>query len=521
MIKIKRAILSVTDKTGIVDLARALKQYGVEILSTGGTAKVLRDNGIAVTEVSDYTGFPEMMDGRVKTLHPKIHGGLLALRDNQDHMQKAREHGIGLIDMVVVNLYPFQQVIQKQGVTLPEAIENIDIGGPSMLRSAAKNNRSVAVVCSPAFYPGIIKELERNDGGLSQETLFKLAAAAFDLTWRYDQAIWRYLSGLEASSAGQRTELSSEVTLLLEKVQDLRYGENPHQQGAFYRFKGSEAGLASMKQLSGKELSFNNILDVQAAVGLVREFKLPAVVFIKHNNPCGCSENNDLLKAYRDAWNCDRLSAFGGIVSVNRKITLLLARQIEKSGFLECIVSPGFDPEALELLKKKKNLRLLELPAFNGTAQGEYDLKKVSGGILLQDEDALTLDEANLRVVTKKKPTKQQLASLLFAWKVAKHTKSNAIILARGTRTVGIGAGQMSRVDSVYIATKKAGSLAAGSVLASDAFFPKDDAIRLAARHKIKAIIQPGGSIADKEIIQAADKFKIAMVTTGIRHFRH
>ncbi|MDD5255134.1 MAG: bifunctional phosphoribosylaminoimidazolecarboxamide formyltransferase/IMP cyclohydrolase [Candidatus Omnitrophica bacterium] len=522
MTKITRALMSVTDKTGLVDLARTLKKFNVEILSTGGTAKVLRDNGIAVTEVSDYTGFPEMLDGRVKTLHPKIHGGLLALRDNDAHMQKIKECGIGLIDMVVVNLYPFQQVIQKQGVTLPEAIENIDIGGPSMLRSAAKNNRSVAVVSSPSFYAEIIRELERNDGALSQQTLFKLAVETFNLTWRYDQAIARYLGGLVAdSSAGAGERLTAEVSVLLEKVQDLRYGENPHQKGAFYRFKGLAQGLSSMKQLSGKELSFNNILDVNAATGLVREFKRPAVVFIKHNNPCGAAENDDILKAYRDAWKSDKLSAFGGIVSINRKVTLPLARLIEKSGFLECVVCPGFAPEALEILKVKKNLRLLDLPFLNNPVSGDLDYKKVNGGMLLQEEDTLTLNEANLKVVTRKKPTKAQMQSLLFAWKVAKHVKSNAIVLTRGTRTVGIGAGQMSRVDSVYIATKKSGKLAAGSVLASDAFFPKDDAIKLAAKHKITAIIQPGGSIADKEIIRTADKCKIAMVTTGIRHFRH
>lgn len=520
MLKIKRALVSVSDKTGLVDLCTTLKRFNVEILSTGGTARTLRENGIGVVDVSDYTGFPEMLDGRVKTLHPKIHGGLLALRDNAAHMQTLKEHGIGLIDMVVVNLYPFQQVIQKAGVRLEEAIENIDIGGPSMLRSAAKNGRSVAVVPSPSFYPKIIKELERNAGALSEETLFELAVSAFEITSRYDAAIHKFLQNCLSTSGVTAEGFPSELRLAFEKVQDLRYGENPHQKAAFYREAGTIAGLAGMKQLWGKELSFNNILDVNAAVGLVREFERPAVVFIKHNNPCGAAEHTDILSAYRQAWACDKLSAFGGIVAINRGVDLALARLIAKSGFLECIVAPSFGKEALAVLREKKNVRLLELPEF-GRRQAGLDFKRVDGGLLLQDADGQLLDEKDLKVVTKKRPTTKEMESLIFAWKVAKHVKSNAIILARGTRTVGIGAGQMSRVDSVYIATKKAGALATGSVLASDAFFPKEDAVELAAKHKIKCIIQPGGSIADREIIQTADRRKIAMVTTGMRHFRH
>ncbi|MFA5156550.1 MAG: bifunctional phosphoribosylaminoimidazolecarboxamide formyltransferase/IMP cyclohydrolase [Candidatus Omnitrophota bacterium] len=518
MVKIKRALISVSDKTGVLELAKTLNKFGVEILSTGGTAKMIRDHGIAVKEVSEYTGFPEMLDGRVKTLHPRIHGGLLALRDKEEHMRALKNHDIGLIDMVVVNLYPFEQTINKPGVTIEEAIENIDIGGPSMLRSAAKNARSVAVVCNPSRYGQIIDELNRNDGYLPTKLMRELGLEVFKTTSHYDGIIYNYFKN--QYDPGVKSAFPAQMSISFDKLQDLRYGENPHQKAAFYKLANEAAGLTAMKQLWGKELSFNNILDLNAAVNIVKEFALPAVVFIKHNNPCGVAENKDMLKAYRDAWSCDKLSAFGGVLSINRKVDLALAKLIAKSGFLECIVCPGFVPNALELLKAKKNLRLLELPGMLDKTAG-LDFKKVNGGLLLQDEDSLTLDENNLKVVTKIKPTKAQMESLLFAWKVAKHVKSNAIILTRGTKTVGIGAGQMSRVDSVFISTKKAGKLALGSVLASDAFFPKEDAIQLAAKYKIKAIIQPGGSIADEQIIKMADKHKIPMVTTGIRHFRH
>lgn len=520
MARVKRALISVSDKTGLLELAKALNNLGVEILSTGGTAKLLRDNNIAVKDVSSYTGFPEMLEGRVKTLHPKIHGGLLALRENPTHMKTLEEHSIGLIDMVVVNLYPFEKTIQKQGVSIEEAIENIDIGGPSMLRSAAKNHRDVAVICNPERYSQVIEELKKNKGALPGELLRELAVEVFALTSQYDGMINEYLSrefGVRSQGSG---DFPKKINLSFEKIQDLRYGENPHQRAAFYREEKQLNGLASIKQLWGKELSFNNILDLNAAVNIVKEFEFPAVVFIKHNNPCGVAESKDLLKAYRDAWSCDKLSAFGGILSVNRKIELDLAKLIAKSGFLECVICPEFSNDALVMLKAKKNLRLLELPDMLKESSG-LDFKKVEGGLLLQDADNLTLDETNLKVVTIKKPSKSELASLIFAWKVAKHVKSNAIILCRGTKTVGIGAGQMSRVDSVFIATKKAAKLAKGIVLASDAFFPKEDAITLAAKYKIKAIIQPGGSIADQEIIKSANKHKIAMVFTGIRHFRH
>ena len=520
MVKIKRALISVSDKAGILDFAKELNKLDVEILSTGGTAKLLRENGVEVKEVSDYTGFPEMLDGRVKTLHPKIHAGLLALRDNSEHLAKLKEHDISLIDMAVVNLYPFEKTIQKSGVSIEEVIENIDIGGPSMLRSAAKNAQSVAVICNPARYPQIIEELKNNRVCLSEKTMRQLGVEVFALTSHYDGVIYNYLNNYFSAKSQTKAGFPKDLTLNFSKIQDLRYGENPHQQAAFYCEAKENKGLSAMKQLWGKELSFNNILDLNAAVNIVQEFELPAVVFIKHNNPCGVAENKDVLKAYRDAWNCDRLSAFGGILSINRKIDSVLAKLIAKSGFLECIVCPQFSSDALNLLKDKKNLRLLELPNLTQKNSG-LDFKKIDGGLLLQDEDKLTLDEKTLKVVTKEKPTKTELASLIFAWKVAKHVKSNAIVLCRGTKTVGIGAGQMSRVDSVFIATKKAGKLAIGSVLASDAFFPKEDAIQLAAKYKIKAIIQPGGSMADEQIIKTADKYKISMVTTGIRHFRH
>ncbi|HAH19475.1 MAG: bifunctional phosphoribosylaminoimidazolecarboxamide formyltransferase/IMP cyclohydrolase [Omnitrophica WOR_2 bacterium GWF2_43_52] len=520
MVKIKRALISVSDKAGIVDFALELHTLGVEILSTGGTAKALREAKIPVIEVSDYTGFPEMLDGRVKTLHPKIHGGLLALRDNPKHMESLKEHKIGLIDMVVVNLYPFEKTTQKPGVSIEEVIENIDIGGPSMLRSAAKNHRSVAVVCTTSRYSSIVTELKENKGSLSEKTLQELGIEVFKETSHYDAAIHRYLKAHILEKDSTTHGFPHCVGLNFVKIQDLRYGENPHQKAAFYRDGNETKGLAAMKQLWGKELSFNNILDLNAAVNIVKEFSLPAAVFIKHNNPCGVAENDDVLKAYRQAWACDKLSAFGGIVAVNREIDLSLSKLIAKSGFLECVVSPRFSLEALSVLKEKKNVRLLELPSLRENLL-QLDFKRISGGLLVQDEDALTLDEKNLKVVTKQKPTAKEMESLIFAWKVAKHTKSNAIILAKGKKTVGIGAGQMSRVDSVFIATRKADIHTAGSVLASDAFFPKEDAVQLAAKYRIAAIIQPGGSIADEQIIKTADQHKISMVFTGLRHFKH
>ena len=518
MVKVRCALISVSDKTGLVDFARELNKLGIEILSTGGTAKLLRDNNIQVKEVSEYTGFPEMLDGRVKTLHPKIHGGLLALRDNPKHMQSLKEHDIGLIDMVVVNLYPFEKTTQKPNVTIEEVIENIDIGGPSMLRSAAKNHKDVAVICDPCHYSRVIDELKKNSGALSGDLMRELAIEVFALTCRYDNTIHNYLKNYfkaQLKSMG----LPQELNLYFEKIQDLRYGENPHQKAAFYKEKGKTRGLINLKQLQGKELSFNNILDLNSAWELVREFSKPAAVIVKHNNPCGVAEDETLDKAFLAAYKCDPLSAFGGIVALNRKVDLKTAKVIAKSGFLECIIAPGFDKGVQDLFKDKKNLRLLELNDIEPI--DEPELKRVSGGLLLQDKNLATLDVNNLKVATQKKPTKKELDSLIFGWKVAKHTKSNAIVLIRGTKTVGIGAGQMSRVDSVKIAKIKAGALSKNSYLASDAFFPKADAVIEAAKAGIKAIIQPGGSISDAEIIKACDKYKIAMVFTGIRHFKH
>jgi len=518
MVKIRRALISLSDKTGIVDFARQLEGLGVEILSTGGTARLLRDNNIAVMEVSGYTGFPEMLDGRVKTLHPKIHAGLLALRNNDEHLKALKEHGIGFIDMVVVNLYPFEKTSQRPGVKIEEVIENIDIGGPSMLRSAAKNHQSVAVVSGPGRYPQIIEELRRNNCSLPEDLLRELAIEAFCLTSRYDNAIYSYLNNY-FKGATPSAVFPQNISFAFEKVQDLRYGENPHQRAAFYREKGKGRGLVDLKQLQGKELSFNNILDLNSAFELVREFSNPAAVVLKHNNPCGTAEDKVLSRAYINAWKCDTLSAFGGIVALNRKLDAETARAIIKSGFLECVIAPQISNEAKALFKDKKNLRLVELNDLQ--AQDEPEFKRVSGGLLLQDKDTQTIDLENLRVVTKKKPTNKQLDSLVFAWKVAKHVKSNAIVLASGTKTVGIGAGQMSRVDSVAIARIKAGKRSRNSSLASDAFFPKPDAIREAARAGVKCIIQPGGSISDQDIIKACDKHKISMVFTGLRHFKH
>ncbi|MFA6357492.1 MAG: bifunctional phosphoribosylaminoimidazolecarboxamide formyltransferase/IMP cyclohydrolase [Candidatus Omnitrophota bacterium] len=518
MIKIKRALISLSDKTGIVELAKELNNFGVELISTGGTAKLLHDNNIPVTEVSAYTGFPEILDGRVKTLHPKIHAGLLALRKNPQHMEILAEHNIGLIDMVVVNLYPFKKTTEKPGVTIEEIIENIDIGGPSMLRSAAKNCQAVAVVCNPERYPQVIAELKKNNGALSEDLMLQLGIEVYGHTSKYDAAIYDYLKN--HFNCGQPADVfPEELTLAFEKIQDLRYGENPHQKAAFYKEKGKVAGLINLKQLQGKELSFNNILDLHSALELVKEFNNPAVVIVKHNNPCGACEDKALDKAFLNAWKTDKLSAFGGIVALNRKLNLKTAQEIIKIGFLECIVAPGFDQKAAGLFKDKKNLRLLELNDLNKI--DELEAKRVSGGMLLQNKDLLTLDENNLKVVTKRKPTAAQMQSLIFAWKVAKHVKSNAIVFAKGTSTVGIGAGQMSRVDSVMIAKYKSGKSSKNCCLASDAFFPKPDAISWAHKAGAKAIIQPGGSIADQEIIAACDKYKIAMLTTGIRHFKH
>ncbi len=518
MIKVKRALISVSDKTGILEFARGLHAMGVEMISTGGTAKALRDAGVPVQEVSDYTGFPEMLDGRVKTLHPKIHGGLLAVRDNPEHMAQVAAHGIGLIDMVVVNLYPFEKVTAKKNVSLEEAIENIDIGGPSMLRSAAKNYKSVAVVCNPARYKDLLAEMQANSGILADRVLISLCTEVFDRTASYDRAISNFLNKRFSSEAF--TTLPQSMALNFVKLQDLRYGENPHQAGAFYRDADDVTGLAKMKQLHGKELSFNNILDLFAAADIVYGFTTPAAVVIKHNNPAGVATDKDLVKAYKSAHSCDPLSAFGGIIGLNRYVDKKTAQAIAASGFMECVIAPDFDKDAIDILTQKKNLRLMSLSP-DDFRKDKYDFKKVPGGLLVQDSDMRVLKSEEVKVVSKKKPTKAQLDAMLFGWKIVKAVKSNGIVLTKGTKTVGLGVGQTSRVDSAANAIRKAGKAVKGSVLASDAFLPKADTVTIAAKAGVVAIIQTGGSIADAEVIREADKRKIAMVFTGVRHFRH
>lgn len=517
MVRIKRALVSVSDKEKIVEFCRSLRVLGVEIISTGGTASLLRSHDVEVTEVSSYTGFPEMLDGRIKTLHPKIHGALLALRNNARHMETVGEHGIELIDMVVVNLYPFEEVAGRKGVSLEEAIENIDIGGPSMLRSAAKNYRSVAVVSDPARYDQVLGELKKNEGSLREETLRQLAVEAFALTSRYDAAIHAFLRGTLKERPAP--ELFPPVlSLRFEKEGEVRYGENPHQKAALYRDPFSP-GLPGIRKLQGKELSFNNYLDLDAALQLVLEFEEPAAAIVKHNNPCGAAVAPSLEKAFLAAWQADPLSAFGGIVALNRPLDTKTARRIASSGFLECVIARGISQAALAAFSGKKNLRVLDARGLDRDTG--VDFKRIPGGLLVQERDSRCLDAKELRPVTRKKPTSAQLKTLLFSWEVAKHVTSNAIVLARGTKTVGIGAGQMSRVDAVMLAVRKAGERSRNSCLASDAFFPKPDSIKEASRAGVVAIIQPGGSIADEEVIAACDRYGISMVFTGVRHFRH
>ena len=519
MAKVKRALISVSDKEGIVEFARRLGDLGIEILSTGGTAMALKEAGLSVMDVSEYTGFPEMLNGRVKTLHPKIHGALLAKRDNPQHIDEAKRHNIEFIDLVVVNLYPFEEVTGKEGVGLDEAIENIDIGGPSMLRSAAKNFKDVAVITTPKRYADILKELKDNGCELSPETRRSLALEVFKLTSHYDNAIYRYL---ETNLKESPSLFPEYLSLEYKKFQDLRYGENPHQSAAFYREYQSDMGIGALRQLHGKELSFNNIMDLDAAFSIVAQFKKPASSVIKHTNPCGAAVSSTLAQAYRDALDCDRLSAFGSIVGFNKKVDKEAADAVLSGGFVECIIAPGYKKDALVALKGKKNLRIVEIPALEEVSSHQgWNLRKVAGGLLVQTQDIQDPSSSELKMVTKKKPARQEKDSLIFAWKVAKEVKSNAIVLAQGTKTVGIGAGQMSRVDSVFIACKKAGAKAYRAVLASDAFFPKTDAVELAAKAGITSIIQPGGSIKDDEVIKKADETGLSMVFTGMRHFKH
>ncbi len=506
--KIRRALLSVTDKTGLVDFARGLAEAGVEILSTGGTAAVLREAGLAVKDVSEHTGFPEMLDGRVKTLHPMIHGGLLYRRDLPAHEEQAAAHGIAPIDLVVVNLYAFEQTVARDGVTREEAIENIDIGGPSMLRSAAKNHAAVTVVCDPADYGEVLREMRANGGATSVALRERLAAKVFDQTARYDRAIATYLQGGAAGDGSYRCNLPLASTL--------RYGENPHQAAELYgRFADH------LEQLHGKELSYNNILDITAATDLIAEFDEPTVAILKHTNPCGVGSDGDLLAAWDKAFATDRQAPFGGIIICNRTLTPPLAGAIAEI-FSEVIIAPDFEPDALDILRRKKNLRLMKMRGL--PSPQPRDVRSVVGGMLVQDHDAKSDDQAGSKVVTRRAPTPDEKRAMEFGWKVVKHVKSNAIVFAGPDRTLGIGAGQMSRVDSVRIAVWKAGEAGlslAGSAVASDAFFPFPDGLVSAAAAGATAAIQPGGSVRDEEVIKAADERDMAMVFTGKRHFRH
>ncbi len=510
----RRALISVSDKTGILQLAQALIDLDFEILSTGGTADLLQKAGVPVTAVSDVTGFPECLDGRVKTLHPAIHGGLLARRDLPEHMARIAELGIRPIDLVVINLYPFKATVARPEVTLAEAIEQIDIGGPSMLRSAAKNHADVFVLVDPADYAGVLEALKTPGEG-DRALRYGLAVKVFQHTAAYDALIAQYLM-----TAGGLDPWGDKLTLTFEKVQDLRYGENPHQRAAFYRQPLPVAGsIAGGEQLHGKELSYNNIADGDAAMTILREFAAPAVVAVKHANPCGVAQGETVLEAYRKAYDADPVSIFGGIVALNRPVDLATAQELEKT-FLEIILAPAFEADALALLQKKRNIRLirLEAAAFGPTDEG-YGFKRVTGGLLVQDINRATYEK--LETVTDRTPTEAELKALIFAWNVCKHVKSNAIVLAKDSVTTGIGPGQVNRVGALEIAVGQAGDKAAGSVLASDAFFPFADSIEAAARAGITAIIQPGGAMKDPEVIAAANAHGIAMVFTGTRHFNH
>ena len=522
MAAIQRAILSVTDKTGLVEFARQLAAMKVELISTGGTAKLLRDSGVQVKDISELTGFPEMLDGRVKTLHPKVHGGILHMRSKPEHRTAVSEHGIQPIDMVVVNLYAFEKTANKPGVEFEDVIENIDIGGPSMVRSAAKNFQDVAIVTSPADYAAIAQEMAANGGSLSLKTKWQLAQKAFATTAAYDSAIASTLEKIAApSNDNGKFELGGSggfpetIRLSFRKAFDLRYGENPHQKAALY-LDGTGKGVANGKQLQGKELSYNNIVDLQAAWDLAQEFEEPVCAIIKHTNPCGTAIADTLADAYKRALECDPVSAFGGVIGVNRPIDRDTATEMAKL-FVEAIAAPGFDDAAREIFAGKKNLRLVEIAAL----EQKWVLKNVSGGVLLQDNDMRPLSEADLKVVSERKPTDQEMRDMLFAWKVCKHVKSNAILYARNGQSTGVGAGQMSRVDSAKIGAMKSVLGIKGSVAASDAFFPFPDGVEEIAKAGATAIIQPGGSVRDQEVIDAANKLGLAMVTTGVRHFRH
>jgi phosphoribosylaminoimidazolecarboxamide formyltransferase/IMP cyclohydrolase len=519
-VRIKQALVSVSDKTGLAEFARELGALGVAILSTGGTAKLLASGGIKVTEVADYTGYPEMLDGRLKTLHPKVHGGLLARRDSPEHMAAIKEAGTEPIDLVVVNLYPFQQTVARADCTFDDAVENIDIGGPTMVRAAAKNHAGVAVVTDPADYPAIAAELRASGGSLSADTRLALARKAFAHTAAYDAAIANYLTSLDVER--KPTLFPDRLTLQWEKLQAMRYGENPHQLAAFYRDPQPAAGsLAGYAQIQGKELSYNNVADADAAWECVKTFLQPACVIIKHANPCGVAEGTSPLAAYNRAFKTDPTSAFGGIIAFNRPLDGAAADAVAQQ-FVEVVIAPEVTDEARAVFAGKQNVRVLAVPLGNDVQR--YDLKRVGGGLLVQTPDARNVGLAELKTVTKRTPSPAELADLLFAWRVAKFVKSNAIVFAREAMTLGVGAGQMSRVDSARIASIKAqnaGLALAGAAVASDAFFPFRDGVDVVAEAGAKSIIQPGGSVRDEEVIAAADERGIAMVFTGVRHFRH
>ncbi|HHF3170961.1 MULTISPECIES: bifunctional phosphoribosylaminoimidazolecarboxamide formyltransferase/IMP cyclohydrolase [Vibrio] len=524
---IRRALISVSDKTGIVEFAQALAERGVDILSTGGTARLLAEQGIAVTEVSDYTGFPEMMDGRVKTLHPKVHGGVLGRRGQDDDVMA--KHGINPIDMVVVNLYPFAETVAKEGCTLADAVENIDIGGPTMVRSAAKNHKDVTIIVNAHDYDRVIAEMDENEKSLTLETRFDLAIAAFEHTAAYDGMIANYF-GTMVPSYGENKEGDEESKFprtfnqQFEKKQDMRYGENSHQAAAFYvEANPQEASVSTARQIQGKALSYNNIADTDAALECVKEFNEPACVIVKHANPCGVALGKDILEAYNRAYQTDPTSAFGGIIAFNQELDAETAAAIVERQFVEVIIAPSVSAEAIEVVAAKKNVRLLECGEWTTKTTG-FDVKRVNGGLLVQDRDQGMVSLDDLKVVSKRQPTEEELKDALFCWKVAKYVKSNAIVYSKGDMTIGVGAGQMSRVYSAKIAGIKAadeGLQVEGCVMASDAFFPFRDGIDAAAEAGIKCVIQPGGSMRDDEVIAAADEHGMAMIFTGMRHFRH
>ena len=521
MARIKRALISVSDKTGIVDLAKQLQQQQIEILSTGGTAKLLADNGVQVIEVSDYTGFPEMMDGRVKTLHPKVHGGLLGRRGTDDEVMAAND--IPPIDLVIVNLYPFEQTIAKPDCTLELAIENIDIGGPTMLRSAAKNHKDVTVVVDASDYKRVLDEINSNQGAVTDTTRFQLARKVFEHTAHYDGAIANYLGKINED--GSIANFPNTFNTQFKKTQEMRYGENPHQQAAFYvEANPAETSIATGEQLQGKELSYNNIGDTDAALECVKQFSEPACVIVKHANPCGVAIGNNILEAYDRAYTTDPTSAFGGIIAFNQPLDAETATAITERQFTEVIIAPSINDDAKPVLAAKKNLRVLACGEWTDQRIPGFDFKRVNGGLLVQDRDLGMVTEADLKIMTKRKPSEQELKDLLFAWKVAKFVKSNAIVYCKNNMTIGVGAGQMSRVYSAKVAGIKAADEnleVKGSVMASDAFFPFRDGLDSAAEVGITAVIQPGGSMRDDEVIAAADEHNIAMVFTGMRHFRH